>query len=113
MSYHLAAPSHLSVWQVQSTIGHSDYVQRDQALRLLVQPLAGEYGMHNDEPQGTASCQNFHNCISGLQINLMNVEEDILCGLLFGRKGLLTQNFLCLGPSVSSWQLRVASFGQF
>ncbi|KAK9841397.1 hypothetical protein WJX74_005098 [Apatococcus lobatus] len=45
--------------KVQSTIGHSDYVQRDEALRLLVQPLAGEYGMHNDEPQGKTHRQLF------------------------------------------------------
>jgi hypothetical protein len=39
--------------QVQSTIGQSDYVRRDMALKRLIQPLAGEYGMHNGEPQGT------------------------------------------------------------
>ena len=38
--------------QVQSSIGHSDYVRRDTALAALIQPLAGEYGMHNDQPQG-------------------------------------------------------------
>ena len=38
--------------QLQSTIGRSDYVRRDQALKRLIQPLAGEYGMHNGEPQG-------------------------------------------------------------
>lgn len=38
--------------QVQSSIGHSDYVRRDQALKGLIQPLAGEYGMHNGQPQG-------------------------------------------------------------
>jgi hypothetical protein len=37
---------------VQSSIGHSDYVRRDTALAALIQPLAGEYGMHNDQPQG-------------------------------------------------------------
>lgn len=41
--------------QVQSSIGHSDYVRRDQALKGLIQPLAGEYGMHNGQPQGTPS----------------------------------------------------------
>lgn len=35
--------------QVQSTIGFSDYVQRDLALKNLIQPLAGEYGMHNSQ----------------------------------------------------------------
>ena len=33
-------------------MGYSDYIQRDEALRNLIQPLAGEYGMHNGEPQG-------------------------------------------------------------
>jgi hypothetical protein len=37
--------------QVQSTIGVSDYVRRDMALKNLIQPLAGEYGMHNNMPQ--------------------------------------------------------------
>jgi hypothetical protein len=38
--------------KVQSTIGHSDYVARDLALKNLIQPLAGEYGMHNGQEQG-------------------------------------------------------------
>lgn len=37
--------------RVQSTIGKTDYVCRDNALKNLIQPLAGEYGMHNGEPQ--------------------------------------------------------------
>ncbi|KAK9837328.1 hypothetical protein WJX81_006507 [Elliptochloris bilobata] len=37
--------------QVQCTIGRSDYVARDGALKALIQPLAGEYGMHNGEAQ--------------------------------------------------------------
>ncbi|WIA11408.1 hypothetical protein OEZ85_011525 [Tetradesmus obliquus] len=37
--------------QVQRTIGVSDYVRRDMALKNLIQPLAGEYGMHNNQPQ--------------------------------------------------------------
>lgn len=39
------------VLQVQRTIGVSDYVRRDMALKNLIQPLAGEYGMHNNQPQ--------------------------------------------------------------
>lgn len=38
--------------QVQSTIGRSDYERRDGALKGLIQPLAGEYGMHNGQEQG-------------------------------------------------------------
>lgn len=40
--------------QVQCSIGHSDYVRRDAALAALIQPLAGEYGMHNNAPQGAS-----------------------------------------------------------
>jgi len=36
---------------VQRTIGASDYVRRDTALKNLIQPLAGEYGMRNGSPQ--------------------------------------------------------------
>eukprot|EP00199_Chlamydomonas_sp_CCMP681_P002484 CAMPEP_0119108852 /NCGR_PEP_ID=MMETSP1180-20130426/15773_1 /TAXON_ID=3052 ORGANISM="Chlamydomonas cf sp, Strain CCMP681" /NCGR_SAMPLE_ID=MMETSP1180 /ASSEMBLY_ACC=CAM_ASM_000741 /LENGTH=330 /DNA_ID=CAMNT_0007094519 /DNA_START=13 /DNA_END=1005 /DNA_ORIENTATION=+ len=36
---------------VQRTLGHSDYVRRDMALKNLIQPLAGEYGMNNNQPQ--------------------------------------------------------------
>lgn len=38
--------------QIQSSIGFSNYVQRDMALKHLIQPLAGEYGMHNGQEQG-------------------------------------------------------------
>jgi hypothetical protein len=37
--------------QVQRTIGVTDYVRRDMALKNLIQPLAGEYGMHNGQAQ--------------------------------------------------------------
>ncbi|KAL6762772.1 hypothetical protein V8C86DRAFT_2510759 [Haematococcus lacustris] len=39
------------ILMVQRTIGRSDYVRRDLALKNLIQPLAGEYGMHNNQPQ--------------------------------------------------------------
>ncbi len=42
--------------KVQSTIGHSDYLARDLALKNLIQPLAGEYGMHNGQEQGLRLC---------------------------------------------------------
>ena len=42
--------------KVQSTIGHSNYVARDLALKNLIQPLAGEYGMHNGQEQGPRAC---------------------------------------------------------
>lgn len=44
--------------QVQSSIGFSDYVRRDIALKNLIQPLAGEYGMHNGEQQGESISQH-------------------------------------------------------
>lgn len=47
---HRALPWY-SCLQVQRTIGVSDYVRRDLALKNLIQPLAGEYGMHNNQPQ--------------------------------------------------------------
>ena len=37
---------------MQRTIGVTDYERRDAALKQLIQPLAGEYGMHNGQPQG-------------------------------------------------------------
>lgn len=40
------------VLRVQSSLGSSDYLRRDAALKRLIVPLAGEYGMHNGEPQG-------------------------------------------------------------
>ena len=40
---------------MQCTIGRSDYAARDGALKALIQPLAGEYGMHNGEAQGASS----------------------------------------------------------
>jgi hypothetical protein len=40
------------VLQVQKTLGLSDYERRDQCLQRLIQPLAGEYGLHADEPLG-------------------------------------------------------------
>jgi len=45
--------------KVQSTIGFSDYVQRDLALKNLIQPLAGEYGMHNSQEQAKTHRQLF------------------------------------------------------
>ena len=40
------------VLAVQLTVGETDYVQRDNALAALIQPLAGEYGLHADTPLG-------------------------------------------------------------
>jgi hypothetical protein len=39
--------------RLQCAIGNSDFLRRDAALKKLIVPLAGEYGMHNGEPQGT------------------------------------------------------------
>lgn len=35
--------------KVQCTLGSSDYVARDACLQSLIQPLAGEYGLHENE----------------------------------------------------------------
>ncbi|KAI3438417.1 hypothetical protein D9Q98_000848 [Chlorella vulgaris] len=45
--------------RVQQTIGVSDYVRRDTALKHLIQPLAGEYGMHNSEAQAATHRELF------------------------------------------------------
>ncbi len=50
------------VSQVQRSIGRSDYVRRDVALKNLIQPLAGEYGMHNDQPQREWGNQTWKAC---------------------------------------------------
>ena len=34
------------------TVGETDYERRDAALAALIQPLAGEYGLHADQPMG-------------------------------------------------------------
>ena len=39
--------------QVQLTAGQSDYERRDACLQRLIQPLAGEYGLHEGEPLGS------------------------------------------------------------
>eukprot|EP00210_Caulerpa_lentillifera_P000454 g437.t2 len=45
--------------QVQSSVGESDYDRRDACLKKLIQPLAGEYGMHNNQPQTQTHRQLF------------------------------------------------------
>mgnify|MGYP001807138772 CR=1 FL=1 len=56
---HPHTPTHTHTHlQVQRTIGVSDYVRRDLALKNLIQPLAGEYGMHNGQPQ-RESCEGW------------------------------------------------------
>eukprot|EP00775_Hariotina_reticulata_P005565 gene5565-5802_t len=52
--------------QVQRTIGVSDYVRRDMALKNLIQPLAGEYGMHNNQPQLKTHRELFSDFFSSL-----------------------------------------------
>lgn len=54
------------VLKVQCSIGHSDYVRRDDALKALIQPLAGEYGMHNGALQGATHRQLFSDWYEGL-----------------------------------------------
>lgn len=48
------------------TVGESDYDRRDNCLRNLIQPLAGEYGMHNNQPQAKTHRQLFKDFYSSL-----------------------------------------------
>ncbi|CAL8465016.1 g4551 [Coccomyxa elongata] len=61
--------------KVQATIGHSDYVARDMALKNLIQPLAGEYGMHNGLAQGKTHRELFSDFYADL---LRQPLEDAL-----------------------------------
>lgn len=54
------------ILMVQRTIGRSDYVRRDMALKNLIQPLAGEYGMHNGMPQLSTHRELFSNFFMSL-----------------------------------------------
>ena len=40
------------VLKVQCTLGSSEYEARDACLQNLIQPLAGEYGLHQGDPLG-------------------------------------------------------------
>ena len=61
-------------------MGYSNYVQRDEALRNLIQPLAGEYGMHNGEPQGEVV--RYTSCVGAYTANLPRHRQsrrDLTC----------------------------------
>ncbi len=45
--------------KVQCTIGSSDYAARDACLQGLIQPLAGEYGLHEGDKLGKTHRQLF------------------------------------------------------
>jgi hypothetical protein len=45
--------------KVQCTIGSSEYQARDACLQNLIQPLAGEYGLHSNDPLGKTHRQLF------------------------------------------------------
>lgn len=53
---------------VQNTVGLSDYFHRDAALKFLIQPLMGEYGMSSAAPPGPthrALFQRFYESLTG------------------------------------------------
>ena len=95
---------------VQSTIGNSSYQRRDAALKQLIVPLAGEYGMHNGEHQGMhrlssrrvpLPCEAGMPCIT---------PRDILYFLLMEfpwnlRDGTLMYGLLRMAPSTWVYQL--------
>ncbi|KAK9823224.1 hypothetical protein WJX72_001167 [[Myrmecia] bisecta] len=60
--------------KVQSSIGFSDYVQRDMALKNLIQPLAGEYGMHNGQEQAKTHRELFSEFYADLPLTKTHRE---------------------------------------
>lgn len=75
---------------VQKTIGCSDYVRRDLALKNLIQPLAGEYGMHNGQPQLKTHRELFSDFFTSLfgydlQALLADSPAPAAAQLLFGQ----------------------------
>lgn len=83
--------------KVQCTLGSSDYVRRDECLRNLIQPLAGEYGMHNDEPMGKTHRKlfaEFYQSVTG-----KNLESLLAKGM---RPEAAEQLFACMMRDVST-----------
>lgn len=54
------------ILRVQSSLGSSDYLRRDAALKRLIVPLAGEYGMHNGEAQSKTHRELFDDWVYSL-----------------------------------------------
>lgn len=70
------------VLQVQMTLGVSDYERRDQCLQRLIQPLAGEYGLHAGEPLGKthrALFREWFESTMGGQESLEALLQDSQC----------------------------------
>eukprot|EP00746_Dinoflagellata_sp_MGD_P011318 gnl/MRDRNA2_/MRDRNA2_123687_c0_seq1.p1 gnl/MRDRNA2_/MRDRNA2_123687_c0~~gnl/MRDRNA2_/MRDRNA2_123687_c0_seq1.p1 ORF type:complete len:410 (+),score=92.79 gnl/MRDRNA2_/MRDRNA2_123687_c0_seq1:85-1314(+) len=68
--------------QVQMTLGVSDYERRDQCLQRLIQPLAGEYGLHEAEPLGKthrALFREWFESTMGGQESLEALLQDSKC----------------------------------
>jgi len=64
--------------KVQCGIGATDYARRDTALKNLIQPLAGEYGMHNGEQQSRTHRElfaEFYASLMGEPLEAMMAEE--------------------------------------
>ena len=93
----------LSLLQVQCSMGYSDYIQRDEALRNLIQPLAGEYGMHNGEPQGEpVQCIDRITCVGSCTLPAW------WCGMhhRWPQAGMLLQSGDCLDGSSASYKTK-------
>lgn len=68
--------------QVQMTAGISNYERRDQCLQRLIQPLAGEYGLHAGEPLGKthrALFREWYESVMGGDQTLQALLEDSKC----------------------------------
>jgi len=68
-----------AVLKVQNTLGSSDYEARDTALAHLIQPLAGEYGLHHSIPLGNTHRQlfaEFYESVTGEQLSELLAQEN-------------------------------------
>ena len=68
-----------AVLKVQNTLGSSDYEARDTALAHLIQPLAGEYGLHHSIPLGNTHRQlfaEFYESVTGEQLSELLAQES-------------------------------------
>jgi len=65
--------------KVQNTLGSSDYEARDAALAHLIQPLAGEYGLHHSIPMGRTHRQlfaEFYESVTGEPLAKLMADEE-------------------------------------
>ena len=78
--------------KVQCTLGSSDYVARDACLQRLIQPLAGEYGLHVGDPLGKthrALFSDWYTSVTGKPLSSILDRSKGVCGDLKPRAGQL------------------------